>query len=205
MLAHSEMLTGMLGLSGAAMVTLALMMMLRKRKQRQAEQPTAREQLERLKQKQAMRGDLEHLMVELEQLTRRFSAQLDAKSLQLEKLIDQADRRIDELKRLQGESPGESGYPGESSRFSESPEGSHTFNADESPELTSHSSSVSGDDALVRQVYALADSGHDASAIAQQLNEHIGKIELMLALRNTQDGGESSRPEPGQAKPPPPI
>jgi hypothetical protein len=39
------------------------------------------------------------------------------------------------------------------------------------------------DDPLARRVYELADGGMDAVAIARQLNEHVGKVELMLALR----------------------
>ena len=39
------------------------------------------------------------------------------------------------------------------------------------------------EDDLTRNVYRLADAGHDPVAIAQQLNEHVGKVELILALR----------------------
>lgn len=181
------MFTGLLLLAGVALITLALLMMLRKRKHRTANEPTAREQLERLKQKQAMRGDLEHLMVELEQLTRRFNAQLDAKSLQLEKLVHQADRRIDELKRLQGEGPTQE-PPEAPHKPPATGDGSdraglaapHDANAE--PRRPDNALGVEEDE-LTRRVYALADQGHGPPEIASELDEHVGKIELMLALR----------------------
>lgn len=39
------------------------------------------------------------------------------------------------------------------------------------------------EDELTRSVYRLADDGHDAPTIARQLSEHVGKVELILALR----------------------
>ncbi len=38
-------------------------------------------------------------------------------------------------------------------------------------------------DPVMREVYALADEGKSAMEIATQLDEHAGKVELMLALR----------------------
>lgn len=40
-----------------------------------------------------------------------------------------------------------------------------------------------GIDPLTRDIYTLADAGHSAQAIAQQLGQHTGKVELILALR----------------------
>ena len=38
-------------------------------------------------------------------------------------------------------------------------------------------------DPLARKIYKLADAGRDPAQIAQELDEHIGKVELVLALR----------------------
>jgi len=38
-------------------------------------------------------------------------------------------------------------------------------------------------DPLCESVYALADSGADALTIAKRLDEHVGKVQLILALR----------------------
>ena len=177
---------------GVLLIIMGLFMMIRKRKQRSAHEPTAREQLERSRQKQRMQGDLEHLMVELEQLTKRFSAQLDAKSLHLEKLIDQADRRIDELKRLQGEST-DSGKidrdywskhdPWASSSKPPSSTSSAPDRSERADAATTSSPTRTGEADLTHSVYELADQGFDAPDIARKLDEHVGKIELMLALR----------------------
>ena len=40
-------------------------------------------------------------------------------------------------------------------------------------------------DPLAKSVYSFADQGLDPAAIAAKLNEHVGKIELILALRAT--------------------
>ncbi len=38
-------------------------------------------------------------------------------------------------------------------------------------------------DSFTRRVYELADAGHEHIDIARELNEHVGKIDLILALR----------------------
>jgi hypothetical protein len=40
------------------------------------------------------------------------------------------------------------------------------------------------DDPLARQVYQLADTGLAPADIAQKIGEHVGKVELILALRS---------------------
>ena len=44
---------------------------------------------------------------------------------------------------------------------------------------------ATSNDPLAASVYELADAGVDPIAIARQLNEHVGKVELILALRGT--------------------
>lgn len=152
-------------LAGIALVALSLLMRLRKRRQRQGLEPTAQEKVERMRQLRGMRGDLEDLMVEIEALARRFSAQLDAKSLQLEKLIEEADRRIERLAGAAG--------PQERPRGLGDPQ-----TPPPSPEA------IAPDDALARAIHDLADQGVAAADIASRLGEHIGKVELILALRD---------------------
>lgn len=166
-----SLLTSLLPLVGIVLILASLMMAIRKRRQRQGQQITAREQLERMKQEKAVRGDLEHLMVELEQLTKRFGAQLDAKATHLEKLLAEADERIAELRRLQGD--------GETSEVQR--DAWHAADPWRSPQAAT--APESEDDALARQVYELADQGLAPLDIARRLNEHVGKVELVLALR----------------------
>jgi hypothetical protein len=149
--------------AGVLLITMWLMFRLRRKRAQAATKPTAHEQLEQNRQARGMRGDLEQVMVEVEQLARRFSAQLDAKSTHLRQLIEQADQRIAELKRLEGETLPKAALPPE----------------DHPPE--SHPSENESE--LAQSVYRMADAGNDPIEIARSLNEHVGKIELILALR----------------------
>lgn len=155
-------LTTWLPVLGLALIVTGLMMSLRKRRQAAA-RPTAIEQLERSRQTRAMQGDLEELMVEIERLTRRFAAQLDAKTQQLESLMREADQRIATLQRLREVGPDEHAVA--PSPFDAAPGGA----PDAAP--------------LARRVGELADRGLSPVEIARELDEHVGKIELVLALR----------------------
>ena len=178
---------------GVVFITAWLILRIRKRGSRNATQPTAREQLERYKTRDAVRGDLEGLMVDIEQLARRLGAQLDAKSQQLETLLAQADQRIADLG---GEVPP---APPAVDRFEPSvppvadaetegePDPPAEPVAAASPEPAAPDPSEP--DPLVARVCALADSGTAPTDIARELNEPIGKIELILALRRASPSG----------------
>jgi len=160
----------MMLLGGVLLVTTALMIRLRNRRREQLPNLSAAEQIERNRQARGMRGDLEQVMVEVEQLARRFGAQLDAKSIQLNKLIEQADERIARLEALEqtkGQMP--------SSQMVMPP-----AQAPQPPGVLRDNS----EDELTQSIYRLADAGNDAVEIARTLREHVGKIELILALRN---------------------
>lgn len=133
-------------LLGVLLIIVALMLGIRKKRRRIAQRGTAREQLERMNQETAVRGDLEQLMVEIEQLAKRLGAQLDAKTLALEKLLHEADQVIEKLERGAGPT--------------EPPADPQTI-----------------------RIYRLADEGRSPMEIAQELDEHVGKVELILALR----------------------
>lgn len=152
---------------GVGLIVMSLMMMLRKRKReiRSGQRPTARGELERLQQHKAAAGDLGQLMADIEQLARRFGAQLDAKSIQLEQLLHEADQRIALLRQM------------------EQLRESMPMPADADAAPIRDDGPTSAEAALQRQVYDLADEGLSASDIAERLDEHHGKVELMLALR----------------------
>ena len=154
---------------GVLLITISMMMGIRKKLRRSQTRGTAREQVQELKQKKAVRGDLEQLMVEIEQLAKRFGAQLDAKTVRMERLIDEADRKIGELKQLD-----------RARRDADEPQP-----ACPPQPTTPNPQPPTPDDALKRSVYHLAEQGLDPAGIAHQLNEHVGKIELILALRKT--------------------
>jgi len=127
-----------------------------------------RDHLARARQTQQVRNDMDSLMVELEEMSKRMGAQLDAKTMYMEKVIREADERILQLQALQSTAP-----PG--SAPAPAPD---TRQGDTSP--TSDAGSV---DPVTHEVYALADQGKGARDIAAALSEPVGKVELILALR----------------------
>lgn len=81
-------------LLGIVLVTTSLLMRMRKRQRQATPRLSPREELVRAHQARGLHGDLEEVMVEVEQLAKRFGTQLDAKSIQLDRLIRQTDERI---------------------------------------------------------------------------------------------------------------
>ncbi len=124
---------------------------------RNAARPSPRELVEQLKNHPRMlASDTHTYTAKLEETARRLSGQLDNKARRLETLIDEADQRIAAL-----------GVPAEPATELGPRNGEHQ--ADE----------------LTRAVYEQADAGRTALEIAQQLDEQVGKVELILALRAT--------------------
>lgn len=127
---------------------------------------------------------------ELVQLARRVLAQIEARSAQLEALIDDADARIEELRRLQasGQSIGETGGGERNGR--RPPHPPHPPRPPRPPLDAHNSHSPDGDEAdgapedpVMRGVYELADRGLAPVEIARELDQHLGAVELILALR----------------------
>lgn len=156
---------------------------------------TPHEQLERIRQAKGMRGDLEQLMVEIEQLAKRMGAQLDAKAVRLEKLIDDADDRLQQLAAMQASSTPRRTTPGvepsadsvSSPAHAELPRRPRSsFTSPEKPVVPASKAAAAQlpDDPLARSVYERADQGLSSQQIARELQEHVGKVELILALRN---------------------
>jgi hypothetical protein len=157
---------------GVALVVAWQLMRLRSKTRNRRPMASPQELIERNRQVRGMQGQLEELMVEVEAMARRFGVQMDAKARRLENLLAQADERIEELRELQGQPPRDS-----SPHFEQANEPQQT-------QLSPRPVEPIIEDPLAASVYSLADSGLDAHAIAMQLNEHVGKVELILALRN---------------------
>ena len=159
-------------IAGVVFITAWLFMRIRKRRMEGPGHPTAREQLERYRQHDGVKHDLEGLMVDIEQLAKRLGAQLDAKAMRLEKLIDDADLRISQL-----DTPLPPALPStkpQTQTLPTTPDNVEAHNAPDAPALP---------DPLTAEIYALADEGLTPPQIATRLDEHTGKIELILALR----------------------
>jgi DNA-binding NarL/FixJ family response regulator len=102
------------------------------------------------------------LLVELEQMARQMTAQLDTRARKLELLIKEADEKIAALRDSGSSNPV---IP--------------TF----VPSETSSALPAPAADPRHIEVYELADAGRSARQIAQQLGRPQGEIELILHLR----------------------
>ena len=116
-------------------------------------------------------------MVEVEQLAKRFATQLDAKSIEMQELMRQADERITQLK--QAVEPADAGQLMDlgSAPMDWTDDASQGLGRDET------GAPAKNRDALARRIYALADAGLEPADIAHELHEQIGEVELILALR----------------------
>jgi type VI protein secretion system component VasK len=131
---------------------------------RNAARPSARQLIEQVKTVRLSSDDVEVKAAELMETARRLSAQLDNKAQRLEKLIGQADERIAVM----------SAAPrADIHRATDAP-------AEPQPPA---SPAPRERDPLTRAVYELADQGRTPLEIAQELDEQVGKIELIIALR----------------------
>ncbi|MEM7680960.1 MAG: hypothetical protein AAF288_03295 [Planctomycetota bacterium] len=199
---------------GILLVITSVMMLARGRRRRHAaghgpQKP--RDRLDDLRQRREVRGDLERLMVDLEEMARRLGAQMDAKARRVEHLLDQTERRLEQLQALGRDDgrPGGAAAPREHSGgvmpgLAPESVGSAMHRALAEPAEPADASASNGaqgpaDDtpvepdpeALRQQVYALADAGAAADRIALDLGEHQGKVELILSLRGASAGSGS--------------
>jgi hypothetical protein len=120
-----------------------------------------------LSKERTVERQMQNLLVELSEMTRQITAQLDTRSQKLQLLIQDADERIAALQKLdrQGNLPrAESTWPSipPPAREALSPE----------PVDEQHA-----------RVYRLADRGQSAGEIAKELSQPRGEVELILALR----------------------
>lgn len=144
-----------------------LMSSLRKRRERQSDQEprdsTLRAGAAPANDSQRMRRDLESLIVELQELSRTISAQIDTRFAKMEAVMRDADRRIATLTRL--------------TRDAED----HARQAE--GRIEGDSSVPTDQDVRHTVVYELADGGASAVEIAKRLGRTTGEIELILNLR----------------------
>ncbi len=124
------------------------------------ERPSARELIEQHKASRDRPGDVRALSAEFVETARRLSAQLDNKTHQLESLLREADDRIATL-RGAVEPPA----------------------AEPPPAKAPAAKPQRVVDRITQAVYEQADSGLSVVEIARQLDEQVGKVELILALR----------------------
>lgn len=131
-----------------------------------------REKFSAMKNRQGMEGDLQELIIELEELSRRINAQIDTKFVKLETTIHHADERIEALRTLIQKAGGQGGVD-------------VIVDADADASSTSATAGVvSRVDPKHVQVYAMADADKSPVEIARETGIPTGEVELILALRD---------------------
>jgi hypothetical protein len=110
-----------------------------------------------LAQQRSVERQMQNVLVEMAELARQISAQMDTRASKLEVLLKEADQKIATLQTLSRGAPG--------------------------PAPAAPPAEMPADDPRHVQVYELADQGRTPQQIAQQLNRPSGEIELILALR----------------------
>jgi hypothetical protein len=159
------LLDGLFGVESLVPLALALIaiFLLMRRRPRRSDDPE-RSTIQRqppAASKQNLRRDLDELLVELQDLSRRISADIDVRFAKLEAVIRDADRRIAVLNRLSRELAAKGG---------------------EAPDP------ASDHEARHAVIYELADAGFSPVEIARDLGKTPGEVELILNLRQKPDG-----------------
>jgi len=160
-----------------AVVGIGVMLMISVRSKiarRNADRLSPRELIEQLKAAGRHRGDAQSASAELLESARQLAAKLDNKAARLELLIQQADERISLMSQLSG--TGAVGRDGPARTGSTEPDRARTPVLANGPPLSL--------DPLTQSVYELADTGYQPIEIAQELDEQVGKVELILSLRD---------------------
>jgi hypothetical protein len=143
---------------------------MRKKKDPLTKTPT----MSSLAQQRNVERQMQNLLVELSEMTRQITAQLDTRSQKLQMLIDDADQRISTLKQLQQPITPSPNLAPVIPRSDLVPRNIPI--PDPRPETT---------DDQHRPIYALSDQGRSATEIARQLDRPRGEVELILALRGS--------------------
>lgn len=163
-----DVLPMLLWLVGVAGIGVVLTMSIRGRiaKRRKAI-PTPRERITETRLAARTRAESNDGEASMLDLARRLASQLDTKAERLEQLIVTAEQRAVELEALiEAEPIGPTVVSGRG------------LSAPAVPRRT-----IRAVDPLHEAVYALADRGSSPVEIARELDEHTGKVELILALR----------------------
>jgi hypothetical protein len=140
-----------------------------------------RQQAAGLRDQQVIKGDMEELLAQLQDLARQINSQIDTRFAKLEACIGDADQRIERLERLL--------------RRASKIEGLDVTVTDETePGPARGQPEPIKIDPVHQQIYALADAGKPAVQIARELGRTTGEIELILNLRRRANTGARGEP-----------
>ncbi len=161
---NASALPGMLMAMGITLIAGVLLYRARRVRARAGTRTSSKDRVEQVQAEFRARATLDALMVEMQEQTRLCAAQIENRAVRLEKLIALADERIAAL------------------QTAAHPEGPRPQGPAE-PIVTATVLHKPALDPLTRQVYELADEGRPSVQIARELDETIGKVDLILSLR----------------------
>ena len=134
--------------------------------------------------------EMSNLLVELSEMARQVTAQLDTRAAKLELLMREADEKIEALQRLQSSLPPAGAVtpppaaPGQLVFRQSAAERDALMQPLDPPPQPPHPPPEQPQvDARHAEIYALADEGRSTHDIASHLGRPRGEIELILALR----------------------
>ena len=122
-----------------------------------------------LAQQRGVEREMNNLLVELSEMARQVTAQLDTRSAKLQALIEDASRLIARLEELTDSEIHVDGVP--------------VYVPSAPPPEIQGFEKATGSGVRHEDIYALADTGRSAPEIAQELSRPRGEVELILALR----------------------
>ncbi|MFG0294070.1 MAG: hypothetical protein ACF8MJ_13085 [Phycisphaerales bacterium JB050] len=186
-------LPGAVAALGVALITIALLRrwLKRSRASRARDPKQALAQQREQLQHRTERDSLEKLMVEVQELTRVCAAQIENRASKLEHLIQLADQRLNELERATERPPvvasvrsgGERDTELEARPSAARTGSSRDWSSEGDEEVAAQTSPARRRDQLAERVHELSEMGLKSVEIARQLDEQVGKVELILALR----------------------
>ena len=146
----------------------------------------SRDHIARIRDQHKIRGSMEELLIQLEEVSRRVGAQVDTKFAMLEKVIRDADERIARLEQIP--EPSDATKPVAPERkpvrapqpIAQPPPAQASV---EMPASTETSAPTEPIDPRFQRVYELVDAGDSPIKIAEQLALPLGEVELILNLR----------------------
>jgi hypothetical protein len=124
--------------------------------------------------------EMSNLLVELSEMARQVTAQLDTRAAKLELLMKEADEKIEALQRLSTSSSGK--IPAPNPTHQNSAERAALMQPLDVPP-PAPAPPEPAIDPRYAEIYALADEGRSPGDIATRLGRPSGEIELILALR----------------------
>ena len=162
-------------------VILILYILLRSGRKRRADPLAKSPGQSSLAQQRNVERQMQNLLVELSEMARQITAQLDTRTTKLALMIDDADEKAAMLQRLIDEARATTAAaaPSPAPPLPAEPPTPAAADAAFEPSL----SLANEADARHQQVYVLADQGQSAPDIARQIDRPRGEVELILALR----------------------